>query len=170
MKLKEIVLPEFFEEITDNLVQANVLDTNKDVILRLQCGERYVYLPRNIKSSMRKEFNNTIKWFFEDEEDTEPCMLWEYAYTARMRENLAFDEYLRYGAEAEKRYVKKNSKKIALRLIQEGNEKQLVKLLRTGLVSKVTLKVLLKELEEMPVAQAYVLDQIGPNTKQTFRI
>ena len=110
---------------------------------------------------MRKEFNNTIKWFFEDEEDTEPCMLWEYAYTARMRENLAFDEYLRYGAEAEKRYVKKNSKKIALRLIQEGNEKQLVKLLRTGLVSKVTLKVLLKELEEMPVAQAYVLDQIG---------
>lgn len=170
LKLKEIVLPEFFEEITDNLVYANVLDTNKDVILRLQCGERYVYLPRNIKSSMRKEFNNTIKWFFEDEEDTEPCMLWEYAYTARMRENLAFDEYLRYGAEAEKRYVKKNSKKIALRLIQEGNEKQLVKLLRTGLVSKVTLKVLLKELEEMPVAQAYVLDQIGPNTKQTFRI
>lgn len=70
LKLKEIVLPEFFEEITDNLVYANVLDTNKDVILRLQCGERYVYLPRNIKSSMRKEFNNTIKWFFEDEEDT----------------------------------------------------------------------------------------------------
>lgn len=36
LKLKEIVLPEFFEEITDNLVYANVLDTNKDVILRLE--------------------------------------------------------------------------------------------------------------------------------------
>lgn len=79
-------------------------------------------------------------------------------------------EYLRYGAEEEKRYVKKNSKKIALRLIQERNEEQLVKLLKTGLVSKVTLKVLLKELKEMPVAQAYILDQIGPNIKQTFCI
>lgn len=169
LQLKEIVMFEFSEEVTANLVCVNTKSVNRDTILRLQCGERYVYLPRSIKGSMRNEFNNKIKRFFEDQ-DAEHCMLWEYAYTAKTKEDLALAEYLRYGAEEEKRYVKKNSKKIALRLIQEGNEKQLVKLLRTGLVSKVTLKVLLKELEEMPVAQAYVLDQIGPNTKQTFRI
>lgn len=169
LQLKEVVLSEFSEEVTANLVNVNTKSVNRDTILRLQCGERYIYLPRSIKSSMRNEFNNKIKRFFEDK-NIEPCMLWEYAYTAKTKENLALAEYLRYGAEEEKRYVKKNSKKIALRFIQEGNEEQLVKLLKTGLVSKVTLKVLLKELEEMPVAQAYVLDQIGPNTKQTFRI
>lgn len=168
-KLKEIVMFEFSEEVAANLVCVNTKSVNRDTILRLQCGERYVYLPRSIKGSMRNEFNNKIKRFFEDQ-DAEHCMLWEYAYTAKTKEDLALAEYLRYGAEEEKRYVKKNSKKIALRFIQEGNEEQLVKLLKTGLVSKVTLKVLLKELKEMPVAQAYILDQIGPNTKQAFCI
>ena len=169
-QLKEVVLPEFSEEVAAHLVNVNAKSVNRDVILRLQCGERYVYLPRSIKSSMRNEFNNRLKCFFYDKEDMGPCMLWEYAYTAKTKEDLALAEYLRYGAEEEKRYVKKNSKKIALRFIQEGNEEQLVKLLKTGLVSKVTLKVLLKELKEMPVAQAYILDQIGPNIKQTFCI
>lgn len=168
-QLKEIVLPEFSEEVAANLVNVNEKSVNRDVILRLQCGERYVYMPRSIKGSMRNEFNNRLKCFFKDQE-AEPCMLWEYAYTAKTKEDLALAEYLRCGAEEEKKYVKKNSKKIALRFIQDGNEEQLVKLLKTGLVSKVTLKVLLKELKEMPVAQAYILDQIGPNTKQTFCI
>lgn len=169
-QLKEVVLPEFSEEVAAHLVNVNAKSANRDVILRLQCGERYVYLPRSIKSSMRNEFNNRLKCFFYDKEDMGPCMLWEYAYTAKMKEDLALSEYLRCGAEEEKKYVKKNSKKIALRFVQEGNEEQLVKLLKTGLVSKVTLKVLLKELKEMPVAQAYILDQIGPNTKQAFCI
>ena len=163
-------MPEFSEEVADHLVNVNAKSVNRDVILRLQCGERYVYLPRSIKSSMRNEFNNRLKCFFYDKEDMGPCMLWEYAYTAKTKEDLALSEYLRCGAEEEKKYVKKNSKKIALRFVQEGNEEQLVKLLKTGLVSKVTLKVLLKELKEMPVAQAYILDQIGPNTKQAFCI
>mgnify|MGYP002763620035 CR=1 FL=1 len=169
LQLKEVVLSEFSEEVTANLVNVSTKSVNRDTILRLQCGERYVYLPRSIKGSMRNEFNNRLKCFFNDK-DMEPCMLWEYAYTAKTKEDLALSEYLRCGAEEEKKYVKKNSKKIALRFIQEGNEEQLVKLLKTGLVSKVTLKVLLKELKEMPVAQAYILDQIGPNTKQTFCI
>lgn len=169
-QLKEVVLPEFSEEVATHLVNVNAKSVNRDVILRLQCGERYVYLPRSIKSSMRNEFNNRLKYFFYDKEDMGPCMLWEYAYTTKTKEDLALSEYLRCGAEEEKKYVKKNSKKIALRFVQEGNEEQLVKLLKTGLVSKVTLKVLLKELKEMPVAQAYILDQIGPNTKQAFCI
>lgn len=169
LQLKEIVMFEFSEEVAANLVCVNTKSVNRDTILRLQCGERYVYLPRSIKGSMRNEFNNKIKRFFEDP-DAEYCMLWEYAYTAKTKEDLALSEYLRCGTEEEKRYVKKNSKKIALRFIQEWNEEQLVKLLKTGLVSKVTLKVLLKELKEMPVAQAYILDQIGPNTKQAFCI
>lgn len=169
-QLKEVVLPEFSEEVAAHLVNVNAKSVNRDVILRLQCGERYIYLPRSIKGSMRNEFNNRLKCFFFDKEDMGPCMLWEYAYTTKTKEDLALSEYLRYGAEEEKKYVKKNSKKIALRFVQEGNEEQLVKLLKTGLVSKVTLKVLLKELKEMPVAQAYILDQIGPNTKQAFCI
>lgn len=169
-QLKDVVLPEFSEEVAAHLVNVNAKSVNRDVILRLQCGERYIYLPRSIKGSMRNEFNNRLKCFFYDKEDMGPCMLWEYAYTTKTKEDLALSEYLRYGAEEEKKYVKKNSKKIALRFVQEGNEEQLVKLLKTGLVSKVTLKVLLKELKEMPVAQAYILDQIGPNTKQAFCI
>lgn len=169
LQLKEIVLPEFSEEVAASLVNVNAKSVNRDVILRLQCGERYVYMPRSIKGSMRNEFNNSLKCFFKNK-DMGPCMLWEYAYTAKTKEDLALAEYLRYGAEEEKKYVKKNSKKIALRFVQEGNEEQLVKLLKTGLVSKVTLKVLLKELKEMPVAQAYILNQIGQSTKQTFCI
>ena len=63
-----------------------------------------------------------------------------------------------------KQYLKKSSKKIALRLIENKDEENLVKLLKIDIVPKQLLEILLEKAEEMPTARAYILEMLG-NTK-----
>ena len=58
-------------------------------------------------------------------------------------ENLAFWEYKEFNDAYAKAYIKKNSKRFIKRLLDEGDEKRAVDFLKTGFVSKVTLKTLL---------------------------
>ena len=74
-------------------------------------------------------------------------------------------EYSDFNAEESKKYLKKNSKEFALRLIENKDEENLVKLLQTDIVSTHLLKLLLEEAGEMmPTARAYILEMLG-NTK-----
>ena len=66
--------------------------------------------------------------------------MWSYANTAICRENLALLEYFHFRAEGAKEYIKKFSKGILSRFIQEGDEKQAVEFVKTGFVSQNTLK------------------------------
>ena len=62
-----------------------------------------------------------------------------------------------------KAYIKKNSKRFIKRLLDEGDEERAVDFLKTGFVSKVTLKTLLpiaKEKEQTTV-QSYILEQMN---------
>ena len=62
-----------------------------------------------------------------------------------------------------KEYLKKNSKRIITRLVEEGDEDKIVQFLNLGFVSKPTLKSLIPKAEEkeLTIVSSYILKQIG---------
>lgn len=61
-----------------------------------------------------------------------------------------------------------------MRLIADGEEEAAAKFIKTGIVSNVALKELLKKAEEndMPILKSYILQRLndGEDTKQNFYI
>lgn len=135
-------------------------------VLRLDCEGKTIYLPKYVRPGMRRELKKTLLFFF-DNYFSEHVELWNYAYSATGREDVAIVEYKAYGAEEAKQYLKKNSKRIALRLIREGDEEKASEFLKLGLISKITLKNLLPVAKDynMMSVQAYILEQINKNRK-----
>lgn len=133
-----------------------------DTCVKLEISEKYAYLPKRVKPSMYREMQSRVESFFTDP-TTESCTFWDCAYSAREKENLAFLEYKEFNDEYAKAYIKKNSKRFIKRLLDEGDEERAVDFLKTGFVSKVTLKTLLpiaKEKEQTTV-QSYILEQMN---------
>lgn len=162
---KEIVMPVFLEDIVQGIRRTgkiNHLDHTSHIV-RLQCGDKYAYLPRYVYISKFADLTKTVTDFFTDFCEERP-EFWKYAEDTIDKEDLALLEYSDFNVEKAKQYLKKNSKKIALRLIENKNEENLVKLLKIDIVSKQLLEILLEKAEEMPTARAYILEMLG-NTK-----
>ena len=106
--------------------------------------------------------------FFWSDEGEETCGFWDCSYSAKGREDEALAEYLEFGFIDAKAYLKKNSKRIITRLVEEGDEDKIVQFLNLGFVSKPTLKSLIPKAEEkeMTIVSSYILKQIGD--KKTF--
>ena len=133
-----------------------------DSYVKLEISGKYAYLPKCIKPGMYREMQSRVEAFFTDT-TTESCTLWDCAYSAKGKENLAFWEYKEFNDEYAKAYIKKNSKRFIKRLLDEGDEERAVDFLKTGFVSKITLKTLLpiaKEKEQTTV-QSYILEQMN---------
>ena len=133
-----------------------------DSYVKLEISGKYAYLPKCIKPGMYREMQSRVEAFFTDP-TTESCTFWDCAYSAKGKENLAFWEYKEFNDAYAKAYIKKYSKRFIKRLLDEGDEERAVDFLKTGFVSKVTLKTLLpiaKEKEQMTV-QSYILEQMN---------
>lgn len=160
--MSDITMEYYIPHIKNGIVKPYKPDGNTDTIVVLHCGDKYAVLPRHTKNTTYNEYLKAIDELFKNEaiHHTE---FWKYAYTAKGKEDAAFEEYLFSGSGDAKEYIKKNSKKIALRLIAEGEEEELVKLLKTGVISKPTLKAILPQVKEkdMTAAQSYVLEQLN---------
>lgn len=133
-----------------------------DSYVKLEISGKYAYLPKCIKPGMYREMQSRVEAFFTDP-TTESCTFWDCAYSAKGKENLAFWEYKEFNDAYAKAYIKKNSKRFIKRLLDEGDEERAVDFLKTGFVSKVTLKTLLpiaKEKEQTTV-QSYILEQMN---------
>ena len=142
-------------------------------VIRLDCGGKTAYLPKYIKPSLYREFLKTVSFFLQNFRQ-EYCEFWEYGYSAKGKEYAALAEYLAFGGETAKVYLKKNSKRIITRLLEEKDEENAAAFLKAGFVSKITLKALLPIAEEndMMAIKSYILSQINKNgiTKQKFYI
>lgn len=133
-----------------------------DAYVKLEISGKYAYLPKCIKPGMYREMQSRVETFFTDP-TTESCTFWDCAYSTKGKENLAFWEYKEFNDEYAKTYIKKNSKRFIKRLLDEGDEEKAVDFLKTGFVSKITLKTLLpiaKEKEQTAV-QSYILEQMN---------
>lgn len=142
-------------------------------VIRLDCGGKTMYLPKYIKPSLYKEFLKTVSSFSQNFRQ-EHCEFWSYGYSAKGKEYTSLAEYLAFGGETAKVYLKKNSKRIITRLLNEGDEENAAAFLKTGFVSKITLKTLLPIAEEndMMAIKSYILSQINESgiTKKNFSL
>lgn len=131
----------------------------KDDSIEILYRDKKVYVPRYIKPNVKLYFDR----MFHD--ITQVYDTWDYAYTKETKENIAIYESIDEPekiSEIRQTYLKKNSKRIVLRLIENGDEKQTVDFLKLGLVSKVTLKQLVELANEkgQAIVQSYILKQL----------
>ena len=171
--VEKITIPSFRKDICVGCIKGYHPLPSNDTVMKLQCGDRYLYIPRYMKPSTINEGIDSIEAFFTNPEKKVPG-IWSYAFTATCKQNMAFLEYVDFGSESAKEYLKKNAKKIALRLIADGEEEAAAKFIKTGIVSNVALKELLKKAEEndMPILKSYILQCLnnGEDSKQNFYI
>lgn len=163
---KEIIMPVFLEDILQGIRRTEKINhfDHTSHIVRLQCGDKYAYLPRYVDISKFADLTKTVTDFFTDFCEGRP-ELWKYAEDTIDKEDLAMLEYYDFNAKEAKEYLKRNAKRFALRLIQNKDEERLAKLLKMNIASKQLLKLLLEEAgETMPTARAYILEMLG-NTK-----
>lgn len=163
---KEIIMPVFLEDILQGIRRTEKINhfDHTSHIVRLQCGDKYAYLPRYVDISKFADLTKTVTDFFTDFCEGRP-ELWKYAEGTIDKEDLAMLEYYDFNAKEAKEYLKRNAKRFALRLIQNKDEERLAKLLKMNIASKQLLKLLLEEAGEMmPTARAYILEMLG-NTK-----
>ena len=163
---KEIIMPVFLEDILQGIRRTEKINhfDHTSHIVRLQCGDKYAYLPRYVDISEFADLTKTVTDFFTDFCEERP-ELWKYAEDTIDKEDLAILEYYDFNAKKAKEYLKRNVKRFAMRLIQNQDEERLAKLLKMNIASKQLLKLLLEEAGEMmPTARAYILEMLG-NTK-----
>ena len=163
---KEIIMPVFLEDILQGIRRTEKINhfDHTSHIVRLQCGDKYAYLPRYVDISEFADLTKTVTDFFTDFCEERP-ELWKYAEDTIDKEDLAILEYYDFNAKKAKEYLKRNVKRFALRLIQNKDEERLAKLLKMNIASNQLLKLLLEEAgETMPTARAYILEMLG-NTK-----
>ena len=163
---KEIIMPVFLEDILQGIRRTEKINhfDHTSHIVRLQCGDKYAYLPRYVDISEFADLTKTVTDFFTDFCEGRP-ELWKYAEDTIDKEDLAILEYYDFNAKKAKEYLKRNVKRFAMRLIQNQDEERLAKLLKMNIASKQLLKLLLEEAGEMmPTARAYILEMLG-NTK-----
>lgn len=160
--MKNITMGSYLPNVKIGIIESYRPGSNTDTIAILHCGDKHAILPLYTNSATYSKYLLAIDEFFKNE-SIKHTEFWQYASTAKGKEDGALEEYLFSGSGDAKNYIKKNSKKIALRLIAEGEEEKLVKLLETGVVSKPTLKVILPKVKEqdMAAAQSYVLEQLN---------
>ena len=163
---KEIIMPVFLEDILQGIRRTEKINhfDHTSHIVRLQCGDKYAYLPRYVDISKFANLTKTVTDFFTDVCEGRP-ELWKYAEDTIDKEDLAMLEYYNFNTKEAKEYLKRNAKRFALRLMQNKDEERLAKLLKMNIASKQLLKLLLEEAGEMmPTARAYILEMLG-NTK-----
>ena len=160
--IESVSSPIFHKSIVSSISVQGYYSKVTDSYVKLEISGKYAYLPKCIKPGMYREMQSRVEAFFTDP-TTEFCTFWDCAYSAKGKENLAFWEYKEFNDAYAKAYIKKNSKRFIKRLLDEGDEERAVDFLKTGFVSKVTLKTLLpiaKEKEQTTV-QSYILEQMN---------
>lgn len=158
--IKSIIADNYIQNI--EIVASRTSRRNVNDFVSISCNGKMAYIPKNVKPSMFDTLKSRARFFWSDEGE-KTCSFWDCSYSAKGRENEALAEYLEFGFIDAKEYLKKNSKRIVLRLIEEGDENKIVQFLNMGVVSKPTLKSLIPKAEEkeLAIVSSYILKQIG---------
>ena len=158
--IKSIIADNYIQDIES--VASCINRRNADDFVIISCDGKKAYIPKNVKPSMFDTLKSRASFFWSDEGE-ETCGFWDCSYSAKGREDEALAEYLEFGFIDAKAYLKKNSKRIITRLVEEGDEDKIVQFLNMGFVSKPTLKSLIPKAEEkeMTIVSSYILKQIG---------
>lgn len=158
--IKSIIADNYIQNI--EIVASRTSRRNVNDFVSISCNGKMAYIPKNVKPSMFDTLKSRARFFWSDEGE-KTCGFWDCSYSAKGREDEALAEYLEFGFIGAKAYLKKNSKRIITRLVEEGDEDKIVQFLNLGFVSKPTLKSLIPKAEEkeLAIVSSYILKQIG---------
>lgn len=158
--IKSIIADNYIQNI--EIVASRTSRRNVNDFVSISCNGKRAYIPKHVKPSMFDVLKSRASFFWSDEGE-ETCGFWDCSYSAKGREDEALAEYLEFGFIDAKAYLKKNSKRIITRLVEEGDEDKIVQFLSMGFVSKPTLKSLIPKAEEkeLTIVSSYILKQIG---------
>lgn len=164
--IKKVVLEKYNPKYIRAVMTTFPSDDMAMMPIEVVCNGKKAYLPRKKPAKHVEDMVKEVTSFFES--DVAYVSTFSFASSVACRNIMAFNEYMVFGNDEAKEHVKKNSKNIAYLLMEQGKEEDAVRLLKTGFVSKVTLKKLLNMAEEkdMPVVKAYVLQIIGDNSRK----
>ena len=136
--------------------------SSDDKIMKVYCNGKYLYFPRHIKPSMSSDAIDEVEHFFKNPR-MKTVSMWRYTSSVSCQGKIALLEYLDFGLESTKEYLKKYSYYILSNMIQEDSEELAAKMVKTGLVSNNILQKMLPKAEnaEMLTLKAYMLNQLN---------
>lgn len=130
-----------------------------------------VFVPKHIKIEDRRKVKKIIEdWIDGTADDTDK--LFGYAITLDEKQDVALKIYESTKSENAKKYLKKHSKNIARRYLEEKRKEELIKFIGFGLLSKQGLQETLDAAKDEADVSAYVLQmmQKKKTTADRFKI
>lgn len=177
--LKEVTLPDSVIHLGENAFRntkvVHVHDYLSDIITATgepavfaDRGARYteidingksVFVPKHIKAEDRRKVKKIIEdWIDGTADDTDK--LFEYAITLDEKQETAIKIYENTKSENAKKYLKKYSKDITRRYLEEKRKEELIKFIGFGLLSKQGLQEILDAAKDEADVSAYVLQMM----------
>lgn len=152
-------------------------DTLEEAYVVARYGKKYLYIPRDIASSLCDEIEEKIRHYFLDVDTPGYISLMEYGTTRTCRDAVAVAEFCDFGNENARKHIKKHVKRILRRLVDEKNEECISKLIMANIIPDDALEELRETAnrENMLVVQAYLLEHVNDKKNaekesQTFQL
>lgn len=130
-----------------------------------------VFVPKHMKEGDRRKVKKIIEgWIDGTADDTDK--LFGYAITLDEKQDVALKIYESTKSENAKKYLKKHSKNIARRYLEEKRKEELIKFIGFGLLSKQGLQEILDVAKDEADVSAYILQmmQKKKTTADRFKI
>lgn len=149
-------------------------DTLEEASAVVRCGEKYLYIPRNIsrKAFLYDKIKETIIHYFLDTDAPDYISMLEYSTGDTCRDAVAVAEFCDFGNENAKSHIKQRIRRILPKLLNEKNEKCITKLIMADIIPDDVLEWLWKTAnrENMSVVQAYLLEYMKKIQKKITKI
>ena len=118
-----------------------------------------VFVPKHMKEGDRRKVKKIIEdWIDGTADNTDK--LFGYAITLDEKQDVALKIYESTKSENAKKYLKKHSKNIARRYLEEKRKEELIKFIGFGLLSKQGLQEILDAAKDEADVSAYVLQMM----------
>ena len=177
--LKEVTLPDSVIHLGENAFRntkvVHVHDYLSDIITaagepvvfadrgagytEIDINGKSVFAPKHMKEGDRRKVKKIIEdWIDGTADDTDK--LFGYAITLDEKQDVALKIYESTKSENAKKYLKKHSKNIARRYLEEKRKEELIKFIGFGLLSKQGLQEILDAAKDEADVSAYVLQMM----------
>ena len=180
-KLSKIKMCEFNENIIKPLLsefrpRKENLDKDECAPICIEFKGKKIYIPKFVRRHEASRIQNDVKEYFTCGSDEVSVLdsysiaddMFRSSISAKISECTAIENYcylksIGYDSYFSKTYLKQNSKKIIMHMMEDEDQEEIVRFLKLGFVSKATLKKLLSMTQEkdMTIVTSYILNALG---------
>lgn len=162
INIQTIRFKKYFQDIMTGFVCISGTNDLNTGIVKLECDDKAVYVPRYVRPDMYTKMNKRLFDYF-NRKNSNPVEFWDCAHSVSGRENMAILEYGTFSSHRAGSYLRRNARRVILRLLEEGDEKRAITFLKFGFIPNLFLKNLVLKTNEQMTIQAYILEQLKDN-------